>query len=159
MSTKVEIIIPFRNQGIWLKQACKSLQNQSETNWQALLIDDKSDQENVELAEQIIRQDARFRLLHISTKKIAPGPWMARNLGLEIATAPLVAFLDADDLWHPQKLERQLPFHQKTTRDVISVCAYHRFEDSSKKIIQTRTPPNTLTLKQLWKGNQFLSPR
>ena len=75
---------------------------------------------------------------------------MARNLGIKAATSRLVAFLDSDDLWHPHKLKRQLALHANAVKPTISVCGYHRFQETSKKIVQTRTPPSSMSLNILW---------
>ena len=154
MTAQVDVIVPFRNQGAWLRQACASLQRQTMPCWRALLINDQSTPDVVGLAQQLSQAEPRFRLLHLTEPKPAPGPWLARNLGLHSATAPLVSFLDADDLWHPLKLEHQLALHQgEAGQDVLSVCAYHRFDAISLKVEETRTPPPALLRHQLWRGN------
>ena len=97
----VTVIIPFRNQSDLLEQACRSLREQSQSRWHALLINDGSTLQAVRVAELLCQNDPRFKLLHVANSKHFPGPWLARNVGLHVATSPLVAFLDADDLWHP----------------------------------------------------------
>lgn len=80
---------------------------------------------------------------------------MARNLGIKAATSRLVAILDSDDLWHPHKLKRQLALRANAVKPTISVCGYHRFQETFKKIVQTRTPPNSISLNMLWRGNSI----
>ena len=148
----VTVVIPFRNPGIFLVQACRSLEQQSIKAWQALLVNDGSDDLSLRFAEERCLADSRFKLLHVNETNHAPGPWMARNLGLTTAQTTLVAFLDADDLWHPDKLARQLPLHQDAP-PLISVCTYHRFKSGHLQVMETRTPPSALTFTSLLRGN------
>ncbi|MEX1316084.1 MAG: glycosyltransferase family 2 protein [Synechococcaceae cyanobacterium] len=148
----VTVIVPFRNQGPLLLQACRSLQGQTQARWQALLVNDGSGQEAVAAAERLCGADRRFRLLHVPDPAHFPGPWLARNLGLERASTRLVAFLDADDLWHPQKLEQQLPLHTPR-HPLLSVCSYHRFRADSLTVVETRHPPQRLDFGELLRGN------
>lgn len=148
----VDVIVPFRDQGPWLEQTGHSLQRQTCPHWRALLVNDGSGPEALAAAAQLCQSDQRFQLLHRSGPKPAPGPWQARNLGIAAASAPLVAFLDADDLWHPEKLARQLTLHQKVD-GVLSVCSYHRFQSASLALVETRHPPSRLQLAQLLHGN------
>lgn len=151
MNHAVDVVVPFRNQATWLQQACRSIHRQSSQDWRAWLVNDHSNPATVAAAEAICRQDPRFRLLHLTAHKPAPGPWMARNLGLSYARAPLVAFLDADDLWHPEKLRLQLPLHQEA--GVLSVTSYHRFRDRDLSLVETRQPALELDAQRLLRGN------
>jgi hypothetical protein len=148
----VTVIVPFRNQGVLLRQACRSLQAQSLTQWQALLVNDGSQRQAVDVAASLCAADARFRLLHVPDPVHFPGPWLARNLGLRSASTRLVAFLDADDLWHPEKLQRQLPLHRQR-QPLLSVCSYHRFRADSLTVVETRCPPELLDFGALLRGN------
>ncbi len=148
----VSIVVPFRDQGDYLIQAAHSLRSQTFPFWECLLVDDNSQAYARSCAQFLLRTDPRFRLLSVADKHHAPGPWYARNLGVANSRASLIAFLDADDLWHPCKLERQLPLHFHHDIE-ISVTAYHRFVDSSHQLIETRCPPAHLTYRQLLRGN------
>lgn len=152
MSPRVSIVLPFRNQGALLSQACKSLQAQTVDAWECILVNDGSDTEAETIAEAVAKRDGRFKLISIPHNDHFPGPWLARNVGLASATSELIAFLDADDLWHPRKLERQLVLHSVHGIE-LSVTGYHRFEATSMKLVETRKPPLTLNLKALLRGN------
>lgn len=81
------------------------LQNQSYQNWEAILVDDGSQDETCTLIEEQCKKDSRFRLI----RKRAEGfPSRSRAVGLEHAEGEFVAFCDHDDFWAPQKLEFQL---------------------------------------------------
>jgi teichuronic acid biosynthesis glycosyltransferase TuaG len=148
----VTVIVPFRNQGSLLLQACRSLQGQSEPQWQALLVNGGSGKEAVDIAKNLCSSDGRFQLLHVQETTHFPGPWLARNVGLRRASTRLVAFLDADDLWHPHKLQQQLPLHKHHQR-LLSVCSYHRFRAESLTLVETRCPPAKLDFAELLQGN------
>jgi teichuronic acid biosynthesis glycosyltransferase TuaG len=141
----VTVIIPFRNAGRWLKACCNSLRAQTHQTWRALLIDDGSEDNSLELARREAEDDRRFEVLRCSRLAgDAPGPWLPRNLGLERASSAWIAFLDADDAWHPRKLEAQLQALQRSQAD-LCVCAYYRFAEHSGRIVELRTPPAAIT--------------
>lgn len=74
-----------------------------------------------------------------------------RNVGIRAANTDLIAFLDADDLWHPHKLAVQLSAHQEL--NVLSVCSYVRFLNETRQIIELRQPPSAMTFQRLLRGN------
>jgi len=150
----IDVIVPFRNRIPWLLQACRSLQAQTFLHWRAWLINDHSQPAVLPPVEKLCAEDDRFRLLSLPSPKLAPGPWQARNLGIAESTAPLVAFLDADDLWHPRKLELQLPLHEKNLWS-LSVTGYHRFQATDYRLLETRCPPSSLAANRLFRGNDI----
>ena len=149
----ITVIVPFRNQLNWLRQAVHSLQQQTVQDWRAILINDHSDPNVVCAVEEVCGQDKRLRLMHVDAHQHLPGPWLPRNVGIRAAKTDLIAFLDADDLWHPQKLELQLNAHREAK--VLSVCSYVRFLNESGQIIELRRPPSTITFQRLLRGNQI----
>jgi teichuronic acid biosynthesis glycosyltransferase TuaG len=137
----VSVVVPFRNAAPFLGACCRSILKQTYTNWEALLVDDNSSDGSLEIAQEYVTLDPRFRLIRTGRTPGDPaGPWLPRNRGLETAEGAIVAFLDADDIWHAEKLERQLNLMQHTRSD-FCVCAYFRFNDSTKLISELRTPP------------------
>jgi teichuronic acid biosynthesis glycosyltransferase TuaG len=150
---RVSIICPFRDAAPFLPVLIASVRSQSHPHWELLLIDDGSSDAGPNLVAAAAANDARIHHL------VAPprpggkpaGPWWPRNHGLAQATAPWVAFLDADDLWHPRKLERQLALHAAS--DVaISVTGYGRFGAEGLRLADWRLPPAAFgyaTLRQV----------
>lgn len=102
----VSVVIPFYNAVSTLGQAIASVQAQTRPDWEALLVDDGSTDGSVDVAKRAVAMDPRLRLLHPPTRLGAAG---ARNLGIQSARGRYIGFLDADDLWLPQKLELQVP--------------------------------------------------
>jgi glycosyltransferase involved in cell wall biosynthesis len=103
MTPEVSVIIPTYNRGAMLLEAIDSVLAQSERSFELIVIDDGSTDGT---AERIARLGETIRFERIDHR----GPAAARNRGVAIARAPLVAFLDSDDLWSPAKLRRQLGF-------------------------------------------------
>ncbi len=101
---RVSVIVPVHNGERYLAAALDSILGQTRPPEEIIVIDDASTD-----ATASILDGYGDRLRRIRTAQ-AGGPGRARNLGLQAATGDLAAFLDADDLWTPDKLERQLAF-------------------------------------------------
>lgn len=99
----VAIVMPAYNAARHIHEALASVVAQTVPHWRLTVVDDGSTDATARLARSL--RDSR---IHVHTVAQA-GPARARNIGLALAgEAPLVAFLDADDVWAPTKLERQL---------------------------------------------------
>jgi glycosyltransferase involved in cell wall biosynthesis len=103
MIPEVSVLIPTYNRRAMLLEAIDSVLAQSTQAFELIVIDDGSTDGT---AEQLTRLDKAIRFER--TEHSGPAP--ARNRGVALACAPLIAFLDSDDLWAPTKLERQLAF-------------------------------------------------
>jgi glycosyltransferase involved in cell wall biosynthesis len=99
----VSIVTPVYNAARWLPETLAAVRAQTHTNWEHIVVDDGSTDGSVDLIEAAIAEDPRLRLLRTSGRQ---GPSVARNLALDAARGRFVAFLDADDLWLPEKLSR-----------------------------------------------------
>lgn len=154
--TDVSIITPYRNASRFLPQLVDCLRRQSHRNWECLLIDHGSTDGSAQLLGQLTAGDQRFRLLSLPESADLSNadryPALPRNLGLAEARAPLVAFLDVDDLWHHRKLERQIAFHRAADLD-LSVTAYGRFRAMAEPVEALRCPPSQLSLATLRRQN------
>ena len=98
----VSVITPVFNAVEFLPEALRSVHSQTLSDWDHILIDDGSTDGSFELIEEAAAADSR---LHLLRTKGRIGPAKARNQGLECALGKYAAFLDADDLWLPQKLQ------------------------------------------------------
>lgn len=101
------IIVPFRNAAATLPHTLRSVQAQNLRDWEALLVDDGSSDRGPALVAELARQDTRIRLLQEDGMR-PRGAAATRNLGIRASRGRYIAFLDADDLWTPDKLARQL---------------------------------------------------
>jgi glycosyltransferase involved in cell wall biosynthesis len=103
MTFEVSVIIPTYNRRAMLLEAIDSVLAQSTQSFELIVIDDGSTDGTAEHLEGLAKSIRFERIDH-------RGPGAARNRGVALASAPLIAFLDSDDLWAPTKLERQLAF-------------------------------------------------
>ncbi len=102
-------MLPVRNGAPTLPAALASLAAQTESNWELVAVNDGSSDGTAELLEATARQDGRIRVIHIAEAGIVS----ALNLGLGQARSPLIARLDADDVAHPRRLDRQCAFLER----------------------------------------------
>ncbi len=101
----VSIITPVYNAAHWLPQTLDSVRAQTLPAWEHILVDDGSTDDSIPVMEEACKRDGRVRLI-CATSHL--GPAGARNLALRAARGRYIAFLDADDLWLPEKLERSV---------------------------------------------------
>lgn len=102
----VSIITPAYKAQHTILETIKSVQAQEYVNWEMLIVDDGSPDSTSEIVAQAALDDPRVRLI----RQKNAGPAMARQKALDNANGRYIAFLDSDDLWLPQKLQRQLAF-------------------------------------------------
>lgn len=107
---KISVITPLYNAEKWLPQTVDSLIAQTYQNWEMLILDDRSTDSSYKLAKSLAGKDERIKVYQLGKNG---GTAAARNKAIEEAEGRYIAFLDSDDLWHPQKLEKQIEFMQK----------------------------------------------
>ncbi len=108
---KVSVIIPTYNRADLLPRAISSVLNQTFKNFELLIIDDGSTDDTKKVVDQFIEKDARIAYIW---QKNSGGPANPRNVGVEKAAGEFIAFLDSDDEWLAEKLEKQLLVFEKT---------------------------------------------
>lgn len=104
-SGAVSVIIPCHNGAPFISRAIRSVQGQTERVGEIVVVDDHSTDDTAGVVAQLAEEDGRIRLV----RSTARGAGHARNVGVRESRHELIAFLDADDLWYPDKLETQLP--------------------------------------------------
>ncbi|OEK06101.1 glycosyl transferase [Flavivirga aquatica] len=107
--------MPIYNSEDFLSAAISSVINQTYKNWELLLIDDKSTDKSLEIVHLFLDKHSNIRFFKNETNQ---GAAISRNEGIKAAKGGYIAFLDADDLWKPEKLEKQLAFINKEGCDV-----------------------------------------
>ena len=113
----ITVIIPTFNAAHYIKDTIQSVIDQTFKEWSMIIIDDHSTDDTWEIINQFCHTDSRIKAIQLKENFGRPaGP---RNIGLSHAKTPWVAFLDADDIWHPQKLAIQLDFAKKNQYDLI----------------------------------------
>ena len=101
----VTIIIPVYNASRFLKETITTLLNQTYSNFEALFVNDCSLDDSAEIILDC--KDERIKLVN---NKINSGAAISRNNGVKIAKGKYICFIDADDLWEKDKLEKQVRF-------------------------------------------------
>jgi glycosyltransferase involved in cell wall biosynthesis len=111
---KISIITPCYNAEPYIARTIQSVQNQTITDWEMIIIDDGSIDNSVEIVKDIACNDQRIKLF----QKENGGSASARNMGLALAQGEFIQFLDADDTIEPTKIERQITLMEQELLDV-----------------------------------------
>ena len=138
MQDKVSIITPSWNSEKYIKKTIESVQKQTYSNWEMIIVDDCSSDNTVKIVKEISRKDPRVHILEQDTNG---GAAKARNRSLNAATGRYVAYLDADDIWKPSKLEKQVQFIKNRIScglDKERRCAESFFETLGEVIADRR---------------------
>ena len=113
----VTVLIPFYNRVQWVVEAVQSVLDQTYTDFEIILVDDGSTEDLTPLQQLA---DERIRYVRQANKGVSA----ARNLGLDLARGRYIAFLDSDDLFMPDKLEKQVTCMEQRPDVVISHTSY-----------------------------------
>lgn len=145
----VSVIMPAYNAEAYIERAIRSVMEQTVDSWELLVLDDCSSDDTRQIVSALAMQDARIRL-HTCEKNC--GVAQARNRGLELSRGSYVAFLDSDDVWNVQKLEKQLTCIQKNDAD-ICYCSYALINKDGQKAHADYLVPETVTYEDMLKEN------
>ncbi|PHM17961.1 MAG: hypothetical protein CJD30_04165 [Sulfuricurvum sp. PD_MW2] len=107
-SPLISIVIPLYNGERFIAQTLESVLAQTYRNIEVIVVDDASTDRGCEIVRDYSTKDSRLRLLLSETN--FGGPARPRNIGIEVAQGEFIAFVDADDIWKPHKLQTQLDF-------------------------------------------------
>ena len=103
----VSIITPTYNSEKFISATILSLLSQTYTNWEMIVVDDCSTDTTEEIIQKFIKEDSRISFYQLQKNS---GPGIARNQAVDLAKGRYIAFLDSDDLWKPEKLQKQMEF-------------------------------------------------
>lgn len=107
----VSVIMPSYNTGRFIAESIESVLAQTYTNWELLIVDDASTDNTDEVVQDVKnRHPECSEAIHYFKNDRNRGAAYSRNLALREAKGEWIAFLDSDDLWLPEKLEKQLKF-------------------------------------------------
>lgn len=147
-SDLISIITPAYKTEEYIGETIESVQNQSYQNWEMLIANDKSPDNLKEVVLRYAKEDPRIKYLEMPQNG---GPAEARNLALENASGRYIAFLDSDDLWFKDKLQKQIQFLQ--TND-YSFCysPFRRMTQDGKKVTDIVKVPDSFKYNELLKN-------
>ena len=147
----VSIVVPVYNAAKWIEDTILSVKSQTCKDWELILVDDLSTDNSVKVMEAFEGPDIRV----IKTSK-NHGAAYARNLGISESNGQYICFIDADDLWSPDKLEKQIAFMKE--KDAAFSFTGYEFADASgigvQKIVRV---PQTITYKQALKNTTIFT--
>ncbi len=112
----VSVIMPAYNCERFIAEAINSVVAQTYSNWELLVLDDGSKDETLKIINEFSQRDSRIRSLP-NDKNL--GVSATRNRGIELATGEWIAFLDSDDMWLPEKLEKQFEVVKKRMAEFV----------------------------------------
>ncbi|WBU90702.1 glycosyltransferase family 2 protein [Cellulophaga omnivescoria] len=126
MNNKVSIVTPVYNSEKFVSDCIQSVQDQTYENWEHILVDDCSSDLSASIIKEFAKTDSR--VIYVKLKKNS-GAGVSRNKAIELASGSYIAFLDSDDIWHKDKLGRQIEFMVKNK---------HNFSFSSYDVIDEK---------------------
>ncbi len=147
------IIIPCFNAQESIEKTLLCVLHQTYKEYELIIVDDGSSDKTREIIEMLL-QDKNVRYTYIYQDN--SGPSAARNKGIEKATGKYIAFLDADDVWHPQKLELVLNLLENNKEIDLLGHAYTLSENFSEKY--TNKTPRKISFFQLLMRNFAVTP-
>lgn len=145
----VSIVLPAHNAGRYIEAAIDSVRRQSCSDWELIIVDDGSTDNTAELIKAAQREDKRISVVRLPEN--SGGAATPRNRGIDKAKGRYIAFLDADDLWHPEKLEKQIPFMRR--HQLAFCCTAYRVSNHHGKVVGMVIPPQAIGYKGLLLNN------
>ena len=141
--SKVSIIMPVYNAEKYLREAIESVLRQTYTDFELLLIDDKSTDNSKQICREYAKTDRRIVLLQNNSESHGPGA--TRNVGLNYATGEYVYFMDADDWADKSLLECSVNHIQETKADIVQFGVIYERNNG------------TTSQQYFWKGKNLLT--
>lgn len=128
MSQIVSVVMPVYNCERYLLESIDSVLKQTYSNLELVIVDDGSTDDSAGLIKKVIRQDERIVYIYQNNQ----GPGAARNRGIESARGEYIAFIDADDIWFHDKIEKQIEKLTKLENTIIFGGSRYIWENSNK---------------------------
>ena len=147
----VSIITPAYNAAEYIAETIESVLSQTYPKWEMLIVNDCSKDNTAEIVQSYAVKDNRIKLINLKQNS---GAAVARNTAIQNAKGRYIAFLDSDDLWKKEKLQKQLNFMQQNGY-TFTFTAYEHFRDRKENIQNLVKVPKSLIYRQALKGNQI----
>ena len=129
----VSIITPTYNCAKFIAKTIDSVKAQTYKNWEMIIVDDRSQDNTREIVEEYVKDDPRiqYHLLEVNS-----GAAVARTTAMKLAKGSYMAFLDSDDIWTPDKLERQIQW-MEDNGVAFSCTAYEQIDENDNLLNKT----------------------
>jgi teichuronic acid biosynthesis glycosyltransferase TuaG len=149
----VSIIMPAFKVERFISDAIRGVLSQSFGDWEMLIVNDCSPDDTARVMRDWASRDSRIRCLQTERNC---GPAVARNIALQSARGQYIAFCDSDDIWLPEKLERQLSF-MKYGDIAFSYTSFRRINSEGSRHGIERSVPPSLSYHQLMKNTAIVT--
>lgn len=151
----VSIIVPVYNVEKYIAETMDCVRRQTYPHWELLLVEDGSRDNTVAVIKNYLNktEDGRIRLICQPSNM---GAARARNRGLQEAQGRYIAYLDADDLWEPEKLARELAFMEEKGA-AFAFTGYEFADENGKGLGKVVRVPATLTYKEALKNTTIFT--
>lgn len=147
MNDLISIITPSFNSSEYIKETIKSVLDQTYGDWEMIIVDDCSTDNSQEIIEGYTNNDSRIKLIILDENS---GAAVARNVAIQKANGRYIAFLDADDLWEPTKLEKQFGF-MRDNNYAFTYTFYSAISNSGEPLLKDLVFPKKVSYKDLLK--------
>lgn len=148
----ISVVTPAWRAAKIVGETIESVMGQSYENWELLVVDDCSPDDTFDVISAYASRDPRIRALK---NPVNSGPALTRNAGLAAARGRWIAFLDADDVWLPTKLERTLA-HSVANNSAITFTGFRRMDADGDNLGRYISVPERVTYKKLL-GNTVIA--
>ncbi len=149
----VSIITPAFRAGRFIAETIESVQAQTYRNWEMIIVDDCSPDDTAKIVEKYSKEDIRVKLFY---NEVNLGPAMTRNNAINRAHGRFIAFLDSDDIWLPEKLEKQVGAMQEKG-SVFTYTGYHRISEDGMVAGRQISVPAQLNYAQLLRNTAIVT--
>lgn len=126
----ISVIMPTYNCAKFIEETIETVIAQTYKNWELIIVDDCSKDNTNEIVDKYILKDNRIKYYRLDMNQ---GAAMARNKAMELANGSYMAFLDSDDLWKNDKLEKQLKFMEENNYN-FSCTSYEQIDEDGKEL-------------------------
>lgn len=127
---QVSVVIPVFNSEKYIEEAITSVLTQTEERLELIVVDDCSSDSSWAIIQKAAETDKR---VHAFRNEVNRGVAETRNIGIKHCKGEFIAFLDGDDYWFPDKLEKQLLLQEKTDADLV-YCSYQIVDAQGEKV-------------------------
>lgn len=141
-ATKISIIMPCHNASDFIADSIVSVINQTYRDWELIVVDDSSTDNSSQIIISYVKLDNRIK--YFRTKSPSGSPAIPRNMGIGFSIGNYIAFLDSDDIWLPDKLEKQIQYLNSRKVDFV-YSYYEKISQNgtrSGRIVKTRKQTN-----------------
>lgn len=141
----VSVIMPTYNCGRFITQSIDSVINQTISDWEIQIVDDCSTDNTYEIVQPYLE---KYPTIHYYRLEKNSGPAIARTEAIKRANGKYIAFLDSDDLWHEEKLQKQIAYMEKNN---ITFCctAYEQMNEEGELLHMACIPPIKTDYKKI----------